>query len=97
MQWYALVAYKKGILDGSYAYPEKILTREEVARLIVSIAGWEKNPSQLSIYRDVDPMNPLYQAIQQYAFMSRARGGKFYPKTIATRGMFIQMLANIKQ
>ena len=96
LQGYAQIAYRKGILDGNYAYPEHIMTREEVAILITKIARTESNPSQIRIYADVDPMNPAYQAVQDYGFMVRARGGRFYPKTLASRSMLIQMLANIK-
>ena len=96
LQGYAQIAYRKGILDGNYAYPEHIMTREEVAILITKIARAQSNPSQIRIYADVDPMNSAYQAVQDYGFMVRARGGRFYPKTLASRSMLIQMLANIK-
>lgn len=66
LQGYALVAYRRGILDGNYAYPERIMSREEIATLIVKVAQSEKNPSQIRIYADVDPMNPSYQSIQDY-------------------------------
>lgn len=72
------------------------MTREEVADLIRKIANSEKNPSQIKIYADVDMMNPLYQSIQDYGFLVRAHGGKFYPKTLVSRGMFVQMLAAVK-
>ena len=97
LQWYALVAYRKGIIEWNYAYPEHIMTRDEVANLIKKVAGAETNPSQIKIYADVDTMNPLYQSIQDYGFLVRARGGKFYPKTLVSRGMLIQMLAAVKK
>ncbi len=96
-QWYALIAERKWILEGAYAYPEHIMTKEEVATLIVKIAGSEKNPSQLKIYNDVDLMNPNYPVIQDYGFLTRARWGRFYPKTLVSRWVLIQMLANIKK
>jgi hypothetical protein len=85
LQGYALVAYRKGILDGSYAYPEHIMTREEVAKLIVQVGSLDKNPSGLKIYKDVDTMNPSYPFIQDYGLALSARGGKFYPKNLVSR------------
>ena len=73
------------------------MTREEVAALIQKVASAEKNPSQIKIYADVDMMNPLYQSIQDYGFLVRAHGGKFYPKTLVSRGMLVQMLVGVKQ
>jgi murein DD-endopeptidase MepM/ murein hydrolase activator NlpD len=97
LQWYALIAYRRGILSGSHAYPEHIMTREELAHLIITISKKERNPSQIRIYNDVDTLNPHYTSIQDYAYLARARGGKFYPKTLVTRGMLVQMLANIRE
>ncbi|MBP9779179.1 peptidoglycan DD-metalloendopeptidase family protein [Candidatus Gracilibacteria bacterium] len=97
LQGYALVAYRKGIIDGSYAFPEKILSREEFALLLSKINSTNKNPSQMRIYNDVDAMNPNFTAIQDYAFMIGAKGGKFYPKNILTRATMIQMLSNISR
>ena len=97
LQWYALVAYRNGIVDGSYIYPEHIMSREELAILITKVAKAEKNPSQMKLFADVDSMNPAYPYIQDYGFMTRVKGGKFYPKTLVNRGMLIQMLVNIKK
>ena len=82
MQGYALVASRKGIITGSHAQPEHIMTREELADLIVKVWEAPRNPSQLRIYPDVDSMNPYYTQIQDYAFLTKDRGGKFYPKNI---------------
>jgi murein DD-endopeptidase MepM/ murein hydrolase activator NlpD len=97
MQGYALVAYRRGILDGNYAQPDKILNKEDFADLIVRVAKPEKNPSQMKIYGDVTSMNLHFGSIQDYAFMIKARGGKFAPKTILTRGIAVQMLASIQK
>lgn len=97
LQGYALVAYRRGIIEWNYAYPEHIMTREEVANLIKKVAAAEKNPSQIKIYADVDTMNPLYQSVQDYGFLIRAHGGRFYPKTLVSRGMLIQMLVAVKK
>jgi hypothetical protein len=97
LQWYALVAYRKWILDGNYAYPDRILTREEFISLLVKIASPAKNPSQIKIYSDVDPLNPNFQNIQDYGFMMRARWGKIYPKTLMTRNMMLQIFANLQK
>lgn len=95
LQWYALVAYRRWILDGTYAFPGKILSKEEFTELIIKISGAEKNPSQMKIYNDVDAMNPNFPSIQGYAFMVWAKWWKFYPKNIMTRAMMTQMLYNI--
>lgn len=71
------------------------MTKEDFAELISKVSQSEKNPSQIRIYNDVDPMNLHFSAIQDYAYMTKARGGKFYPKTILTRGVIAQMLASI--
>ncbi len=96
-QGYALVAYRRGLLDGNYAYPEKILSKWEFIELLVKIAQPEKNPSQIRIYNDVDPMNPHYKSAQDYWYMVRARGGKLYTENILTRANMVQMLAAIQQ
>ncbi|GAB0174802.1 MAG: hypothetical protein HHAS10_06810 [Candidatus Altimarinota bacterium] len=93
MQGYALVAHRKGILTGSHAHPEHIMTREELVDLIIKVSDAPKNPSQIRIYPDVDTMNPYYNQIQDYAFLTKDRGGRFYPKNIVTRGVFLQMLS----
>lgn len=96
LQGYALIAYRRWILEWNYAFPDHIMTREEVANLIKKVANAEKNPSQIKIYADVDTMNPLYQSVQDYGFLVRAHWGKFYPKTLVSRGMFVQMLSAVK-
>lgn len=97
MQGYALVASRKGIITGSHAQPEHIMTREELADLIVKVWEAPRNPSQLRIYPDVDSMNPYYTQIQDYAFLTKDRGGKFYPKNIVTRWVFLQMLSQVNK
>jgi murein DD-endopeptidase MepM/ murein hydrolase activator NlpD len=97
LQWYALVAYRRGIIDWSHAFPEKILSKEEFAQLLSKISSTRKNPSQMKVYNDVDAMNPNFSAIQDYAFMVGAKGGKFYPKSILNRGVMAQMLWNISR
>jgi hypothetical protein len=42
-------------------------------------------------------MNLRFSAIQSFGFMTKARGGKFSPKSILTRGIAAQMLGNIHQ
>lgn len=97
MQWYALVAHRKGILSWSHAHPDHIMTREELADLIVKVTEAPKNPSQIRIYPDVDTLNPYYSKIQDYAFLTRDRWGKFYPKNIVTRWVFLQMLSQVNK
>lgn len=97
LQWYALIAYRRWILDGNYAEPNKIITKEDFAELIVKVSWTGPNPSQIRIYNDVDSMNLRFSAIQSFGFMTKARGGKFSPKSILTRGIAAQMLGNIHQ
>lgn len=96
-QWYAIVAYRRWILDGNYASPDKILTKWEFINLLVKIAQPPKNPSQIRIYNDVDAINPYYQSAQDYAYLIKARGGKLYPNNILTRGGMVQMIASLKE
>ncbi len=97
MQWYATSAYRLWIIDGNYAYPDKVLSKEEFIELLVKVAKPEKNPSQLRIFADVDAMNPKFSTIQDYALMIRAKWGKIYPKTIMTKAIAVQALANIEK
>ncbi len=90
---YALAAEKLGILTGNYAQWEKILTREEFVALIAKIGKLKKNPSGIKVYADVDSMNVNFMSIQDYAYTISARGGRFYPKTILTKAMMVQILA----
>lgn len=97
MQWYAISAYRLGIIDGNYAYPDKILSKEEFIELVVKVGRPQRNPSQLRIFADVDTMNPKFGTIQDYALMIRAKWGKIYPKTIMTKAIAVQALANIEK
>jgi murein DD-endopeptidase MepM/ murein hydrolase activator NlpD len=94
-QWYAIAAYRRGILDGNYAFPDRILSREDFVELIVRIGRIEKNPSQIKIYRDITPMNVKYSAIQDYWFYTRARGGNFSPQWLLTRADAVELLGNV--
>ena len=96
-QGYALVAYRRWILDGNYAYPERLLSKWEFIDLLVKVAQVEKNPSQIRIYNDVDPMNPFYASAQDYAYLTRSRGGKLNTSSLLTRGTLVQILAGLKQ
>lgn len=84
-QGYAIAAYRRGAIDGNYALPDKLLSREDYIELLVKIGKIEKNPSQIKIYRDTSAMNFKFQYIQDYAFKIRARGGNFYPQSLLTR------------
>jgi hypothetical protein len=42
-------------------------------------------------------MNPYYNQIQDYAFLIKDRWGKFYPKNIVTRWVFLQMLSQVNK
>ena len=94
-QWYAIAWYRRGILDGNYALPGKLLSKEDFVELLVKIGKLEKNPSQMKIYKDTSAMNVKYQYIQDYGFKTRARGGNFYPQTLLTRQWAIELIGNI--
>ncbi len=94
-QGYALVAYRRGILDGNYGFPERLLSREDFVELLVRIGKFEKNPSQIKIYKDTSTMNFKFWYIQDYGFKVRARGGNFYPQTLLTRQWAIELLAQV--
>ncbi len=94
-QGYAIAGYRRGILDGNYAMPSKLLTKEDFVELIVKIWKLEKNPSQIKIYKDTSPMNYKFQYIQDYAFKIRARGWNFNPQSLLTREWAIELLGNV--
>ena len=94
-QWYAMAAYRRGILDSSYALPEKLLTKEEFVELLVKIWKLERNPSQIKIYKDTSPMNLKFQYIQDYAFKIKAKGWNFNPNTLLSRQWAVDILGNI--
>ncbi len=96
-QWYSLVAYRRGILDGNYAYPERLITKWEFIDLLVKIARPEKNPSQIRVYSDVDGMNLYYQSAQDYALMTRTRWGKLYTNSLLSRSSMVQILSWLSQ
>jgi hypothetical protein len=95
LQGYSVVAYRRGVIDGNYLQPEKILTKEEFVELLAKIGKFEKNPSQIKIYQDVDAMNPKFSAVQDYAYKIRVRGGKFSPKTLLTKSSAVQILSQL--
>jgi len=97
LQWYSIVAYRKGIVDGNYIQGDKILTKEDFIELLVKIGKFEKNPSQIRIFQDVDSMNPKFQAIQDYAYKTKMRGGKFSPKGIITKSSAVQIMSQLSK
>lgn len=97
LQWYAIVLYRRGIIDGNYLNPDKILTKWEFIELAVKIGNIPENPWQIRIFSDVDTMNPYFRSVQSYGFAIRARSGKFYPNTILTRASFVQILSTLKK
>lgn len=96
-QGYAIVAYRMWVLDGNYANPDKIISKEEFIQLLSKTGKLKKNPSGIKIYADVDSMNPNYPSIQDYGFSVGIRGGKFNPKMILTRSLAVQILSKIKK
>lgn len=94
-QGYALTAYKRWILDGNYAQPNRLLSKADFVELLVKIGKFEKNPSQLKIYKDTTPMNLKFQYIQDYAFKIRAKWGNFYPESLLTRQSALDILGNV--
>ena len=96
-QWYALTASRFGILEGNYAYSNKIITKEEFVDILMKVGRPGKNPSGIQIYSDVTSMNPYYESVQDYGFLTRARWGKFWANTILTRSTMIQILASLSK
>lgn len=94
-QRYAIAWYRRGILDGNYALPGKLLSKEDFIELLVKIGKFERNPSQLKIYKDTSPMNVKFQYIQDYGFKTRARWGNFYPQSLLTRQWAVELLGNV--
>lgn len=96
-QGYALAWYKKWILNGNYAEPNKIMTKWEFIHLLMEYYPAQKNPSNIRIFSDTTSMHPYYQSIQNYGYMMRLRGWKIYPDTILTRSNLMQILSNIEK
>lgn len=94
-QGYALTAYRRGILEGSSAYPDKILTKEEFVELIVKAGRLDKNPSSIKLFSDVDAMNVRFQSIQSYAYAVGMKGWNFKPKSILSREVAIDLLSRL--
>ncbi len=92
-----MTASRYGILDGNYAYANKIITKEEFIDMVVKVGRPEKNPSNIQIYNDVSAMNPYYSSVQDYGFMTRARGGKFGSNTILNRSTMTQILSSLSK
>lgn len=95
-QWYAIAASRKWALDGNYAFPDKIITKEEFAELASKFSP-VKNPSMMKIYNDVDTMNLSFKAIQDYGYTVGAKWGKFNPKSILTRTTMMQMFSSMNR
>lgn len=97
LQWYAVVLYRRWIINWNYFQPDKIITKAEAIDLIVKIWNIVDNPWQIRIFSDVDTMHPHYRSIQSYGFAMRIKGGKFFPNTILTRWTFAQILSGLKK
>ena len=95
LQWYALVLYRRGLVDGNYFAPDKIITKAEAIDLMVKIGNIPANPGQIRIYPDVETLNPYWKSAQAYGYLTRVRGGRLYPNTILTRATLVQLLAAV--
>ena len=69
------------------------MTREQFIALIAKMGKLKKNPSGIKVYADVDSMNMNFASIQDYAYTLGARGGRFYPKTLLTKAMMVQIFS----
>ncbi len=96
-QGYAITASRYAILNGNYAYGNKIITKEEFVDMLMKAGRPGKNPSSIQIYTDVSAMNPYYESVQDYGFLTRARWGKFWANTILTRSTMIQILSSLSK
>ena len=74
LQGYAVVLYRRGIIDGNYLSPDKIITKAEAIDLMVKIGNIKPNPGTISIYKDSNNMDPYFPSLQSYGFAIRARG-----------------------
>ena len=97
LQWYAVVLYRRGLIDGSYLSPEKIITKAEAIDLLVKIGDIPENPGQIRIYPDIDAMSPYWKSAQAYGYAIRVRGGRLYPNMILTRATLVQILSAVQK
>lgn len=97
LQWYALVLYRRGIVDGNYLAPDRVVTKAEAIDMVVKIWGITKNPSQLRIYPDVTSLHPYFESVQAYGLATRVRGWRFYPDSILTRANFVTILTSLSK
>ncbi|MDD2693985.1 MAG: M23 family metallopeptidase [Candidatus Gracilibacteria bacterium] len=95
-QGYAVIAYQRGIIEGNYAYPDKIITKGEFIDLLVKVARPTKNTSGIAIFRDINSTNIYYQSAQDYGYMIHVNGGKLYPNTLMTRSNLVQILYRLQ-
>jgi Peptidase family M23 len=95
LQWYAVVLYRRGLVDGNYFLPDKIVTKIELIDLIVKIGNIPANPGQIHIYPDVDTMDPYWASAQAYGYFTRVHGSRLYPNTILTRATLVQLISNV--
>jgi hypothetical protein len=97
LQWYALVLYRRGLIEGNYLSPNKIITKAEAIDLIVKIGNISANPGQIRIYSDVETTNPYWKSSQAYGYLTRVKWGRLYPNTILTRSMLVQLLSAVEK
>lgn len=97
LQWYALVLYRKWLIDWNYLYPDKIITKAEAIDLIVKIWWIQANPGQIRVYPDIETIHPYFSSIQAYGFAIRARGWRIYPNSILNRGTLVQLLSSLRK
>jgi hypothetical protein len=89
------VLYRRGLVDGNYFAPDKIITKAEAIDLMVRIGNIRENPGQIRIYPDVDTMSPYWKSAQAYGYLTRVHGGRLYPNMILTRATLVQLLAAV--
>lgn len=94
-QGYAIAGYRRGIIDGNYAAPSKLLSKWDFIELLVKIGKIERNPSQIKIYKDTSAMNIKFNYIQDYAFKIHARWGNFNSDSLLTVQWAIEIMGNI--
>lgn len=102
--WYAESINKAGLYgivtgDGGYAYPEKNITRQEMAAIIFRILEKQgktiKTNKEISMFADAGEISPwAYSPVLklQAAGVISGTGGKFMPFENATRAAAAQML-----
>jgi hypothetical protein len=95
-----LKSLEKGLfkIEGTYFYPNKPLSRQEMARILVVGFGLEGGESE-AVFRDVKEENPYFSYINTIRYNNITYGvgeSTFAPNKPVTRAQFSSFLARVK-